>query len=49
MNTQAAPSVMQLVLVAVSIGFWRSLGPAKPLTSWIRARCGSHLRFPKGA
>ena len=41
--------MIQLVLIAVSIGVWRSLGSTKPLSSRIRSRFGSNdLHVPKG-
>ncbi len=40
---------IQLVLIAVSIGVWRSLGSRKPLTSLMRSRFGwSDLHVRKG-
>jgi thiosulfate dehydrogenase [quinone] large subunit len=35
---------IQLVLVAVSVGYWRSLRSGKPVASWLRTRFGSSDR-----
>jgi len=40
---------VQLVLVAVSVGYWRSLRSSKPFTSRMRHRFGSsHPPVQKG-
>jgi hypothetical protein len=40
---------IQLVLIGVSVGVWRSLRATKPLTSRMRFRFGSSdLHVPKG-